>query len=61
MCVYFGIKRMSNYVNVTKLGFLICQKGHINVTFRIYEKKTLQALFELEEPVGTHDIFFVLK
>lgn len=52
---------MSNYVNVTKLGFLICQKGHINVTFRIYEKKTLQALFELEEPVGTHDIFFVLK
>ena len=51
---------MSNYVGVTKLGFLAYQKGDTNVMFMIYEKN-LQPLFELEIPAETHDILFVLK
>lgn len=58
--VYTGIEKMSNYVGVTKLGFLAYQKGDTNVIVMIYEKN-LQPLFELEIPAETHDILFVLK
>lgn len=58
--VYSEIEKMSNYVGVTKLGFLAYQKGDTNVIFMIYEK-TLQPLLELEIPVETHEILFVLK
>lgn len=37
--VYGGIKKMSNYVSVTKLGILACWKGDTNVRCMIYEKK----------------------
>lgn len=58
--VYSGIEKMSNYVGVIKLGFLVYQKGHTNVIFMIYEKNQ-QPLFALEIPVETHYILFVLK
>ena len=58
--VYCGTDKMSNYVGVTKLGFLACQKGNTNVRFMVYEKN-LQPLFEPEIPGENHDIFFCLK